>query len=336
MTKVNQPPPVAGLVERPEVVGQLIDSATRFTLIAAPAGWGKSTVVAEWAGSNAENRPFAFVRLGPEDDDPTSFWRYVLASIDQTMGGHTDAASDDTLPAPGIDPTRSLVPNLINRLHDLDEPLVLAFDDYHTMSNPEVHSSLAYLIDNTPRCLHIAISTRSDPPFPLAGYRAAGTISEVRAEQLAMSSEQTQQFLNRRFDIDLTAGDAALVCERTEGWPAGIQLAGLSLANEPNPSAFVASFAGDDRNIADYLATEVLRRQPADLRQFLLATSILDEFNADVCDFILETNNSAAMLEQIEHSHLFLVSLDSRKRRYRYHHLFRDWLRHEHRLTAEP
>jgi LuxR family maltose regulon positive regulatory protein len=207
-------------------------------------------------------------------------------------------------------------------------------DDYHTVTNPEVHRSVGYLIDNAPRCLHLAISTRSDPPFPLASHRAAGTISEVRVEQLQMSTDEAQRFLEQRFGVHLTLSEAGIVRDRTEGWPAGIQLAGLSLAREPDRAAFLASFAGDDRNIAEYLATEVLRRVSEPLRHFLLNTSVLDEFDADVCDHLLEIDNSAQMLEEIDQSNLFLVGLDARRRWYRYHHLFRDWLRHEHRLTA--
>jgi ATP/maltotriose-dependent transcriptional regulator MalT len=160
-------------------------------------------------------------------------------------------------------------------------------------------------------------------------------MSEVRVAQLRMSSDETQRFVQQRFGVELTAQEAAMVCDRTEGWPAGIQLAGLSLVNEPNHSGFIAAFAGDDRNVADYLATEVLNRQPEPRRQFLLKTSVLDEFSSELCDFLLETDNSAAMLEEIERSNLFLVSLDSHRAWYRYQHLLRDWLRHEHQLALE-
>jgi len=335
-TKLDPPIPVKGLVTRPEVVAQLVASPLRLTLVAAPAGWGKSTAIAEWSSAEIETRPFGFVRLGPEENDPAMFWAYVTASIGQVIGGSPDPAAQAAVLTPGTDPTRSVVPNLINRLHELDQPVVLVLDDYHTVTNPDVHRSVSYFVDNAPRCLHVVISTRSDPPLPLAGYRAAGTISEVRVEQLQMSSNETQRFLEQRFDIDLSVEEAGVVCDRTEGWPAGIQLAGLSLVGEPDRSAFLASFAGDDRNIADYLATEVLRRLPEPLRQFLLKTSMLDEFDADVCNYLLEAVDSAAILDQIERGNLFLVGLDSRGTWYRYHHLFRDWLRHEHRATSEP
>jgi len=334
-TKLDPPRPVPGLVSRPELVAGLVASPVRLTLIAAPAGWGKSTAIAEWSVAEAEARPFAFVRLGPEDNDPASFWAYVTASIDQVLGGRAPADQAPVL-TQGTDATRSLIPDLINRLHELDQPVVVVLEDYHTITKPDVHRSVSYLIDNAPRCLEVVVSTRSDPPFSLAGYRAAGTITEVRAEQLQMSIGETQRLLKQRFDVDLTVEEAGLVCDRTEGWPAGIQLAGLSLAGEPDRAAFLASFAGDDRNIADYLATEVLRRLPEPLRRFLMKTSVLDEFDADACDYLLDAVDSAAILDQIERSNLFLVSLDSRRRWYRYHHLFRDWLRHEHRASSEP
>lgn len=335
-TKLDPPVPVQGLVTRPELVARLVGSPLQLTLVSAPAGWGKSTAIAEWSGAEAETRPFAFVRLGPEDNDTASFWAYITASIGRVIGADPDPRDQAALSTPGMDPTRSLVPNLVNRLHEKDQPVVVVVDDYHTITSAEVHRSVGYLIENAPRCLHVVISTRSDPPFSLAGYRVAGTISEVRADQLRMSNDETQRFLRQRFDVDLTLEEASMVCDRTEGWPAGIQLAGLSLAGEPDRPAFLASFSGDDRNVADYLATEVLRRLPESLRQFLLKTSVLDEFDANVCDYVLEAADSAAVLDQIERGNLFLVSLDSRRRWYRYHHLFQDWLRHEHRLTAEP
>lgn len=335
VTKLDPPMRVRGLVARPGLLAELVASPQRLTLIAAPAGWGKSTVAAEWSDDEAEHRPFAFVRLDPEDDDPTSFWAYVVMSIGQVVAGVRDAVNSEALRTPGIDPTRSLVPDLINGLHDLNEPVVLVLDDYHTITNPEIHRSVSFLIDNAPRCLHIVIATRSDPPFPLAGYRVAQTMSEVRVAQLRMSTDETRRFLRQRFAVELTTQEAGIVCERTEGWPAGVQLAGLSLVNEPDHSGFIAAFAGDDRNVADYLATEVLNRQPEERRQFLLKTSVLDEFSAEVCNFLLETDDSAAMLEEIERDNLFLVSLDSQRMRYRYHHLLRDWLRHEHQLAFE-
>ncbi len=333
-TKLDPPSKVQGLVSRPDLIGRLIASKQKLTLVAAPAGWGKSTLVAEWSNSAAEPRPFAFVRLGPEDDDPSVFWAYVVRSIGLSIAGTGDIANDAIMGTPGIDPTTSLVPDLINRLHGLDASVVLVLDDYHTVDDPEIHRSLTYLVDNAPRGLQVVVVTRSDPPLPLPSYRAEGTMSEIRTEQLRMSTGETHRFLQQRFGVDLPVDEAAQIGDRTEGWAAGIQLAGLALANEPDRSGFIASFSGDDRNVADYLASEVLHRQPERLRRFLLGTSVLDDFNAEVCDHLLGTDDSAAVLADVERSNLFLVRLSAQRAWYRYHHLLRDWLRHEHRLAV--
>lgn len=336
-TKLDPPAPVPGLMPRPELVNRLVAATGPLTLIDAPAGWGKSSLISEWFEHEAEDRAFAFLRLSAEDDDPRSFWAYTSAAIGRVVTGWAPPIRD-ALRAPDMDPTRSLVPNIINTLHQQDQRLVVVLDDYQIITDPEVHGSVAYLIDNAPQCLHLVISTRLDPPLPLARHRAAGSVTEIRVNDLRLSSHGTQGLLHERFGIEISDRDAEILCERTEGWPAGIQLAGVSMAADTitAPSEFVADFAGNDRNIADYLTTEVLRRQPERRREFLLATSFLDEFNADLCNHLFEITDSASMLTEIEEHNLFLISLDSRREWFRYHHLFGDWLRHLHQSTAAP
>ncbi|MDH3295580.1 MAG: LuxR C-terminal-related transcriptional regulator, partial [Acidimicrobiia bacterium] len=234
------------------------------------------------------------------------------------------------------DPLQSLIPAVINSFHGRNSAIVLVLDDYHVITDAQIHRAVDYLIENQPSCLQVAIATRSDPPLALPRLRAAGSLVEVRAADLGLSVDDTEQLLRERFGLTIEREQAAMLCERTEGWPAGIQLAGLSLASDPDPIGFITSFAGDDRNVADYLTSEVLRRQPENRKGFLLATSIVDEFTAELCDHLLEMAGSSIVLEELEHENLFLVPLDTRRRWFRYHHLFRDWLRHNHRVSAGP
>jgi LuxR family maltose regulon positive regulatory protein len=334
-TKLDPPVVRVGLMDRPRLVARLIEPTDSLILIDAPAGWGKTSLIASWAAAEDEARPLAYLRLGPEDDDLEPFWAYVVAAlcrVVQRMGTDIDRMNTPT----GVDPARSLVPAMINCLHDHDDAVVLVLDDYHVVSDTRIHRTVDYLIENRPHCLQIAIATRSDPPLALSRLRAAGSLIEVRAADLGLSVDEAQQLLFERFGLMIEPEQVAVLCERTEGWPAGIHLAGLSLTSDPDPAGFVTSFAGDDRNIADYLTSEVLRRQPERRKEFLLKTSVVDEFTAGLCDHLLQATGSGGILEELEHENLFLVALDTRRQWFRYHHLFRDWLRHNHRREAGP
>ncbi len=332
-TKLDPPVVPVGLIDRPGLVGRLIEPTASLIVIDAPAGWGKTSLIASWAAAEGEARPLAYLRLGPEDDDLESFWAYVVAavcSVDQRMGADIDHMNTPT----GVDPARSLVPAMINCLHDHDDAIVLVLDDYHVVTDTQIHRTVDYLIENRPHCLQIAIATRSDPPLALSRLRAAGSLIEVRAADLRLSVVEAQQLLAERFGLMIEREQVAVLCERTEGWPAGIHLAGLSMTSDPDPAGFITSFAGDDRNIADYLTSEVLRRQPEKRKEFLLRTSVVDEFTAELCDHLLQSTGSGGILEELEHENLFLVALDTRRQWFRYHNLFRDWLRHNHRVGA--
>ena len=334
-TKLDQPRVPVGLVERPQLVRRIVEQPVSLVLIDAPAGWGKSSLIAAWARSACERRPLAYLRLDPEDDDLRSFWIYVIAAMRRIDERLCDDF-DDALANAGIDPVRSLLPAMINRIRAQDDPVVLVLDDYHVITDPEIHGTVDYLIENAPHNFQVAISTRSDPQLSLSRLRAHDALVEVRAADLRLSPEDTQTLLSERFGLAIELDLARVLCDRTEGWPAGIQLAALSLISESEPASFITSFAGDDRNIADYLTSEVLRRQSEKRRAFLLKTSILDEFNAELCDHLLDTTGSSGVLEELDHENLFLVPLDTRRHWFRYHHLFRDWLRHNHNAEATP
>ena len=330
--KTAPPFPANNMLQRPDLVSRLSEPSWRVGLISAPAGWGKTSLVAAWHATAEEPERFAFLRLEEQDDDAPLFWSYVVAALRNV---HPDlmVGADALLRTPGMSPMRQVVPQLINELAAADEPTVLVLDDYHLVSNEEVHSSVQHLIEHLPPQLRLVIATRSDPPLPLSRLRASGSMLEIRVGQLAFSNDDAVEFMARRFGVDLDSTSAASLRQRTEGWPAGLQLAGLSLVGESDPRDFVDRFAGDDRNVADYLISEVLRSVTAEQRDFLLRTSVLDRLTAPLCDVVAGVSDSVGLLDGLERANLFLIPLDSRRGWYRYHHLFADWLRFELKRT---
>ncbi len=333
-TKVAQPVSRPDLLLRPSLVGPLSSSRSKFALISAPAGWGKSSLVAAWYEAIAAERSFAFLTLEPADDDSPLFWAYVLAAL-RTVRPELMAGADGALRTAGMDPMRGVVPRLVNELSEIDDPIVLVLDDYHTITDQAVHDSVLFLIDHLPQCLSVVICTRSDPPLPLGRLRASGEMIELRASQLALSVDEAAQLLSTRFGVDLDVDSVEELHRRSEGWPAGLQLAGISLQTETDPRAFVARFTGEDRNIADYLTSEVLERLSDARREFLLRTSVLDRLSGALCDEVAGVTNSQETLEALERSNHFVIPLDNRRVWYRYHHLLQEWLRHELR-RGEP
>lgn len=332
--KLSAPLPVPGLLPRTDLVAQLGNWQGKLCLISAPAGWGKTSLLAAWHCAEAADRAFTFLRLEPSDDDAAMFWTCAIAALRTRHPGLLPGAFE-TLRTPGVDPMRRIVPSLINELCEIDEPTVLVLDDYHVLTRQRLHASIGYLIDHLPPALRLVIATRSDPPLPLARLRASGEMLEVRAGQLHLSEKEAKRLLNNRFGLDIGPRSVQLLCRRTEGWPAAVHLAGLSLQNEANPREFVDRFAGDDRNVADYLTSEVLDHLSNAHREFLLRTSVLEQLSGSLCDAVADTSGSASTLEELERSNLFLMPLDNRRHWYRYHHLFGEWLRHELHRT-EP
>jgi LuxR family maltose regulon positive regulatory protein len=323
-------PPVArvGLLPRTGLQSLLEGGlGARLCLLSAPAGFGKTTLLAQCRTVAGGGR-VAWVSLDKGDNDPTRFWLYVVAAL-ETVEPEVGTGALVALGRQSVDLDRVVLPALLNQLGAVGSPLVLVLDDYHLISNPTCHRTLGFFLDHLPAGVHVALSTRVDPPLPLARMRARGELAEIRVAELQFSDQEASALLNGSMGLELAAEDVARLAERTEGWAAGLVLAGLSLRGRQDASAFVASFHGDNRHVADYLGAEVLARQPEAVRTFLLQSSVLERLSGPLCDAVLETQGSAEMLVELERSNLFLVPLDDHREWYRYHHLFAQLLRLE-------
>jgi LuxR family maltose regulon positive regulatory protein len=325
-TKLQPPRLRDHLVERPRLIGHLaLGTTARVVLVSAPPGFGKSTLVAAWLAGLAPSVRRAWLSLDAADDDPVVFWRYVVAAL--RMADPDIAHDAGALLGSPDAPVHRAVDSLLNDLAALESDIVLVLDDLHVLERREIHDSLAHVIDRAPPRLHLVITTRADPPLPLARLRARGELVELRATDLRFTGDEATAYLNGAMSLELSGSAIQVLEQRTEGWIAALQLAALSMHGRDDAASFVASFAGDDRYIVDYLADEVLARQPAETRRFLLQTSILDRLTGPLCDAVTGGVDGRAMLERIERANLFLVALDDQRRWYRYHHLFADVLR---------
>jgi LuxR family transcriptional regulator, maltose regulon positive regulatory protein len=299
----------------------------KLCLVAAPAGSGKTTLLAHWRTTAGAGR-VAWVSLDEEDNDPTRLWVYVVEAL-RTVEPGVGATALDALGRPSVDHEQAVLASLLNELSRIGSPLVLVLDDYHLITNPACHQILGFFIDRLPAGVHLVLSTRVDPPLPLARMRARGELAELRAVDLQFSDQEATALLNGSMGLDLAAEDVERLVGRTEGWAAGLVLAGLSLRGRPDPGRFIAGFQGADRYVADYLGGEVLERQPEQLRDFLLRTSVLERLSGSLCDAVLQTQGSQELLGELERANLFLVPLDDRRQWYRYHQLFAELLRLE-------
>lgn len=333
-TKLHVPARTNRLISRPVLVQALgATSSYKLTLLDAPAGWGKTTLLTQWI-AQAHGRPrFAWLSLDQADNDPVRFWTYALAAMQQANPKLATHAFE--LLQGRADVREVVLPTLLNELAGLEDEIVLLLDDYHVVTDRDIHEQLAFVIDRMPASLRLVLATRSDPALPLARLRAGGDLLEIRAHDLRFAVAEADLLLNDVLGLDLTAEEVSVLCRRTEGWAAGLYLAALSLEGRLDAGPFISAFAGDDRHIVDYLSAEVLDGQPGELRAFLLRTSILDRLCGPLCDAVLQTSASLATLERIERENLFLVALDSARRWYRYHQLFAELLRSE-LLRTEP
>jgi LuxR family maltose regulon positive regulatory protein len=337
-TKLAIPAARASLVARPHLVDRLQAGLEGpLTLLTAPAGSGKTTLLSAWRASRGRDMPLAWVALDASDNDLVQFWRYVLNALDLVRPGvSSDALA--LLRSPEPVPIEVVLAQLINSLSAPGEDAVLVLDDYHLIEVEAIHRGLAFLLDHLPPSLHLVISTRADPPLQLARLRANGLVMEIRANDLRFTVDEAAAFLTEVMSLELTADDVAALEARTEGWIAGLQLAALSLqGRSPDElTVFVAAFAGSHRHVADYLGEEVLARQPDDMQQFLLHTSVLDRMCAALCAAVVaddgEQQDDVARcqvrLDELERGNLFVVALDDHREWYRYHHLFAELLRH--------
>ena len=335
-TKLHAPDPKPGVVPRPDLLAALGRPGSRLTLVDAPAGWGKTTLLGQWHRADPQGRAFAWVALDQHDADPVRFWSYAVESLRRAVPGLDD--DDDVAAAlrvPGMAPRDLALPELINRLSRAPTGAVLALDDYHVVGNREIDEDLAFLIEHMPPTLHVAMATRVDPALPLARMRARGELAEIRMSELRFAPLEAGALLGAVVP-DLAATDVARLCERTEGWAAGLYLAALSLQGRRDVARFVDEFAGDHRMVVDYLGEEVLRELPPERREFLLATSILERLSGPLCEAVTGDDDAARALDELERTNVFVIPLDERRGWYRYHHLFADLLRHELVLSEPP
>ncbi|MGY1642615.1 LuxR C-terminal-related transcriptional regulator [Geodermatophilus sp. SYSU D00703] len=326
-------------IERPRLYDGLARAPdARVTLVVAPAGWGKSTLVAQWL--RRADLPSGWLSLDAADGDVTRFWRYLLLAVQQADAS-VGAAALRRLDAPGADVERDVLPVLVNELADTGGDRVLVLDDYHVLGSPPVHRSVAALLDHAPGTLHLVVISRTDPPLSLSRLRVAGNLVEIRAEQLRFTAEEAARMLDRAAVPELSADEVERLVARTEGWAAGLQLAALRLADRADGPArvdFIDRFTGADRHIVDYLGEEVLGSLPPGLREFLLQTSVLPRLCAPLADAVTGRDDAARLLDEIQRANLFLSPLDDEGRWFRYHQLFRDLLRYELDLSrlADP
>jgi LuxR family maltose regulon positive regulatory protein len=318
------------VIARPRLSERLdAGAAARLMLVSAPAGFGKTTLLAEWLAARPRTGAgpsAAWLSLDRGDNDPVSFWTYVVAAL-RTVAPGVGTHELALLAAPQPPPIHLVLTTLLNDLGTTGDDLVLVLDDYHLIDSLEVQEAMAFLLDRMPPRLHLVIASRADPSVPLARLRARGELVEIRAAELRFRPEEAASYLTEVMGLPLTAQDVAALEERTEGWIAALQLAALSMQGRDDVAGFIAGFTGDDRYIVDYLAEEVLARQPAPVRDFLLQTSLLGRLNGSLCDAVTGGTGGRATLETLDRGNLFVVPLDDRRQWYRYHHLFGDVLR---------
>src|SRR6266536_763154 len=325
-TKLHVPRPQPGFVPRPRLVQALGEGlARRLILVCAPAGSGKTALLAGWAPSG--NRPVAWLSLDAADNDPVRLWRHTVAALDRARPGIGERVGL-LLGPPAPASFEGLVTALINELaaEPGDGEVLLVLDDYHLIGSRPVHASLGFLLEHRPPGLHPVLASRADPPLPLARLRARGQLAELRAADLRCTAEEAAALLREAAGADLPDAAVTALTDRTEGWAAGLQLAALSLRGRADVAGFVAAFTGSNRYVLDFLAEEVLERQSEQVRAFLLETSVLERLSGPLCDAVAGRTGSQAMLEQVERAGLFLVPLDEVRGWWRYHHLFADLL----------
>jgi LuxR family transcriptional regulator, maltose regulon positive regulatory protein len=324
-TKLHIPPTRPDLVPRTRLI-EILDrpSPGKLTLVSAPAGFGKTTLVASWAQRNP--KAVAWVSLDAGDNDPVRFWSYLVTALHALRPKlHEDPLL--SLHAAGSGRVESLIASLINEIAALPTQLTLVLDDYHLISEASIHRGIDYLLDHLPPQMRLIVATREDPPLSLPRLRVRGQLLELRIPDLRFTDEEAAAFLSLTMGLRLSAEDVAALEARTEGWIAGLQLAALSIQGRQDVSDFVDAFTGSQRFVLDYLADEVFSRQPEETRRFLLQTSILDRLCAPLCDAVTEGTDGERILRELEGANLFLIPLDEERRWYRYHHLFLEFLR---------
>ncbi len=350
-TKFHIPPPRPHLIKRPHLIETLragIDDGSQLIFVSAPAGFGKTTLLSDWVKNNCH--PVAWLTLDANDNDVTRFLAYLTTALQQTddrLGdGLLDALQGKHPPAP-----EKVLIGLINQINALAQctdtaigEFIVVLDDYQSITNDAILGAVAFLLEHQPANMHLVIATRSDPPLPLARLRGMGLITELRQSDLRFTEEEARAFLEDALGCELLDEDIAALTARTEGWPAGLQMAAVSMKDQEDISTFVAGFHGNDRYILDYLLEEVLHRQTPFIQRFLLQTAVLEQLCGPLCDAVVddveawtpETNvgmqngadqGAQGVLDYLDAANLFILPLDNERHWYRYHHLFADLLR---------
>jgi len=332
-TKFHIPAWRSGAVSRPRLLERLhsgLIAGRKLTLVSAPAGYGKTTLMAEWihelVSSNQLDVRVACLSLDQGDNDPARFLGYFVSALRSVDDNFAQSVAS-LIGIPQLPSIAVLFDEIINELAELPYQIIFVLDDYHLINNVKLHEALEYFIDHQPPCFHLAITTREDPPFLLARMRARGQMTEIRAHDLRFTVEEASQFFNQSMQLRLAAETVNALEARTEGWAVGLQLAALALQNLQNQQDFLTDFSGSHRYIIDYLLDEVLKRQPREIAAFLHKTAILKRFNAELCQAVTGNAASGTILAELERCNLFLIPLDNQRGWYRYHHLFADVLR---------
>lgn len=324
-TKLNIPTPRPNAIRRGLILGELeLIINHSLTLVAAPPGYGKTTLLSTWARES--ELPVAWLSVDSDDNDFALFFQYLIAAL-QTIHPQVGHVALAQLKAPQSPSGKAILSTLINDLDQAEGDYALVLDDYHSIEEADIHSALSYLIDHLPEQMHLLIASRSDPPLQLSRLRARSQLLELRQADLRMMPEEAGEFMQESMGLTLTEEQVAALEARTEGWIAGLQLAALSLQGRENIDEFIEVFGGSHRYVIDYLADEVFSQQPAEMQSFLTQIAILDRLTAPLCDLLTGRQDSAQQLRQLEESNLFLIPLDDQRRWYRFHHLFLDYLR---------
>lgn len=335
-TKLFPPPLQESFVPRPRLSARLHQGLTGgVILLSAPAGFGKSALLADWA----RQRPVAWLSLDAADNDPMRFWRHALAALDGVRPGTTERLMP-ALDLPASPSFEGLVTGLINDFtgDPRSDEATLVLDDYQMIESQTIHQALSFLVEHRPEHLHLVVASRTDPPLRLARVRAAGQLTELRADDLRFTSNEAAALLGRALGPNLRLPDASVTAlvARTEGWGVGLRLAAVALEGRTDAAAFVDTFSGGHRYILDYLTEEVLERQPEQVRSFLLETSVLERMTGALCDAVTGRTDGAAMLDAVDRANLFLVALDEVRGWWRYHQLFADLLRARLQQQQQP
>ena len=325
-TKLYVPAARQGLVTRDRLLSRLEDGATRrVTLISAPAGFGKTTLVASWLARPKDDRAVAWFSLDAADADPSLFWTGVVTALRGALSRQRSDTPGELPASP--DSTHVTVPDVVNYLAGAPHEVLLVLDDYHLADQPDVAAGMSFLVEHLPPNAHVVMCTRSDPDLSLARWRARGELVEIRAVNLRFTPDETATYLHGASSTPLTGDQVQALEERTEGWIAALQLAAISLQGRADVAGFIQGFAGDDRYVVDYLVEEVLMNQPPAVRDFLLRSAVLDRLCGPLCDAVVKDGGADRMLQTLDRANLFLVAPDDKREWYRYHQLFADVLR---------